>query len=70
MLSIAWNTVMESLCYTFTTYKELCKFFVEVLKWENTPSALLPDLQYKKEFVIYANAKGMLIAHNVACLFL
>ena len=53
----------------FTTYKELCKFFVEVLKWENTPSALLPDLQYKKEFVIYANAKGMLIAHNVAAYF-
>ena len=53
----------------FTTYKELCKCFVEVLKWENTPSALLPDLQYKKEFVIYANAKGMLIAHNVAAYF-
>lgn len=53
----------------FATYKELCKFFVEVLKWENTPSALLPDLQYKKEFVIYANAKGMLIAHDVAAYF-
>lgn len=53
----------------FATYKELCKFFVEVLKWENTRSALLPDLQYKKEFVIYANAKGMLIAHDVAAYF-
>ena len=58
----------KSLLY-FATYKELCKFFVEVLKWEDTPSALLPDLQYKKEFVIYANAKGMLIAHNVAAYF-
>lgn len=53
----------------FATYKELCRFFVEVLKWENSPSALLPDLQYKKEFVIYANAKGMLVAHNVAAYF-
>lgn len=33
----------------FATYKELCKFFVDVLKWENSPSSLLPDLQDKKE---------------------
>lgn len=53
----------------FATYKELCNFFVEVLKWENTPSSLLPNLQYKKEFVVYANAKGMLVAHNAAAYF-
>lgn len=53
----------------FATYKELCKFFVEVLKWEDTPSSLLPDLQHNKEFVIYANAKGMLIAPDVAAYF-
>lgn len=53
----------------FATYKELCKFFVDVLKWENSSSSLLPDLQDKKEFVVYANAKGMLIAHNVAACF-
>lgn len=53
----------------FATYKELCKFFVDVLKWENSPYSLLPDLQDKKEFVVYANAKGMLIAHNVAACF-
>lgn len=53
----------------FTTYGELCNFFVNVLKWDNTPAALLPDLQGKKEFVIYANAKGMLIAHGVAACF-
>ncbi len=53
----------------FATYKELCKFFVEVLKWEDTPSSLLPDLHYKKEFVVYANAKGLLIAHDVAAYF-
>ncbi len=29
----------------------------------------MPDLEYKKEFVIYANAKGMLVAHNVAAYF-
>lgn len=53
----------------FATYEELCKFFVDVLKWENSPSSLLPDLRHKKEFVIYANAKGMLIAHDVAAYF-
>ncbi len=58
----------KSLLY-FATYKELYQFFVETLKWENTPVSLLPDLQNKKEFVIYANAKGMLIAHNVAAYF-
>ena len=29
----------------------------------------MPDLEYQKEFVIYANAKGMLVAHNVAAYF-
>ena len=53
----------------FTDYKELCTFFVDVLGWENKRSALLPDLEYQKEFVIYANAKGMLVAHNVAAYF-
>ena len=53
----------------FTNYKELCTFFVDILGWENKPSALLPDLEHKKEFVIYANTKGMLIAHNVAACF-
>ncbi len=53
----------------FATYQELKTFFVEVLKWEDKPSSLLPDLQYEKEFVVYANAKGLLIAHNVAAYF-
>lgn len=53
----------------FATYQELRTFFVEVLKWEDKPSSLLPDLQYKKEFVVYVNAKGMLIAPNVAAYF-
>lgn len=53
----------------FATYQELSKFFVDVLKWEDNPKSLLPDLNYKKEFVIYANAKGMLVAPNVAAYF-
>lgn len=53
----------------FATYNELRNFFVEVLKWENNPSALLPDLENEKEFVIYANAKGILIAPGVAAYF-
>lgn len=53
----------------FATYEELRNFFVDALKWENKPSSLLPDLKYKKEFVVYANAKGMLVAHNAAAYF-
>lgn len=53
----------------FATYQELSTFLVDVLKWDNNPASLLPELKYKKEFVIYANAKGMLVAHNVAAYF-
>lgn len=53
----------------FATYEELCTFFVEVLKWENKPDSLLPDLKDEEEFVIYANAKGILVAHGVAAFF-
>lgn len=53
----------------FATYQELSKFFVDVLKWEDNPKSLLPDLKYKKEFVVYANAKGMLVAPNAAAYF-
>ena len=53
----------------FATYQDLCNFFVNVLKWENKPSSLLPDLRYYKEFVVYANAKGLLIGPGVAAYF-
>lgn len=53
----------------FATYQELRTFFIEVLKWENNPNSLISDLKYKKEFVVYANTKGILIAHNVAAYF-
>lgn len=53
----------------FVTYKELCNFFVDVLGWDNTASSLLPDLKYYKEFVVYANAKGLLIGPGVAAYF-
>ena len=58
----------KSLMY-FTTYQDLRTFLVEVLKWENNPSNLLPELEKKKEFVVYANSKGILIGHNVAAYF-
>lgn len=58
----------EPLLY-FTTYNELCKFFVEELKWENKNESLLPELKDEKNFVIYANAKGMLVAPNVSYCF-
>lgn len=53
----------------FATYGELKRFLINILKWENKPSALLPELRSKEEFIIYANAKGILIAHNVAAYF-
>ena len=51
------------------TYRKLCAFFVDVLGWENKPSAWMPELESSKNFVIYANAKGMLIAPDVAPCF-
>lgn len=53
----------------FDTYENLCKFFVDVLKWEDKPSSLLPKLKRDSKFVVYANAKGMLVAPNVAAYF-
>ena len=53
----------------FADYPELYRFFTGVLGWEGKPSALLPDLADKREFVIFANAKGMLLAHDVAAYF-
>lgn len=53
----------------FADYAELRHFFVHILGWEDKPSSLLPDLKEEKEFVIYANAKGMLIAPGVAAYF-
>lgn len=50
----------------FATYPDLCTFLTEVLGWQGEAGSLLPELSAKREFVIYANAKGMLIAHNVA----
>lgn len=53
----------------FADYRELHTFFIEVLEWDEKDASLLRDLEDKKEFVIYANAKGMLIAHDVAAYF-
>lgn len=58
----------EPLLY-FSVYDELCKFFIEELKWENKNESLLPELKNERNFVIYANAKGMLIAPNVSYCF-
>lgn len=58
----------EPLLY-FATYDELRKFFIEELKWENKNENLLPKLRDEKNFVIYANAKGMLVAPNVSYCF-
>ena len=53
----------------FDTYADLCRFFIGVLGWPDRPRSLLPDLAGSREFVVYANAKGMLLAHDVAACF-
>ena len=53
----------------FRTYSELAYFFVHTLGWENQKENLLPELSGHSHFIIYANAKGMLIGHDVACYF-
>lgn len=53
----------------FADYPALCRFFTEVLGWENQSSGLLPNLAAKQEFVIFANVKGILLAHDVAACF-
>lgn len=53
----------------FHTYPELADFFVHVLGWENRKENLLPELNKYSHFIIYANTKGMLIGHDVACYF-
>ncbi|RGN40395.1 DUF3843 family protein [Bacteroides oleiciplenus] len=58
----------EPLLY-FATYDELRKFFVEELKWANKDENLLPELRDERNFVIYANAKGMLVGPNTSYCF-
>jgi len=53
----------------FKTLEELVKFFKETLHWENNAQSLVQSLQGKDNFVIYANAKGMLLAHSIAQFF-
>lgn len=49
----------------FATYPELACFFRDVLHWSHA----LEELRSSAGFVIYANEKGMLVAHNVAAYF-
>lgn len=58
----------EPLLY-FATYDELRNFFIEVLKWPNKNESLLPKLRNHNNFVVYANAKGMLIAPDASYCF-
>lgn len=53
----------------FVDYTALCSFFTDVLGWENKSSGILPELADQQEFVLFANAKGILLAHNVAACF-
>ncbi len=52
----------------FADYGLLRSFFVDVLGWPANGS-LLPTLAEEREFVIYANTRGMLLAPGVAAYF-
>lgn len=58
----------ESLMY-FDSYKALVLFFVNSLKWEDEEDSLLPDLKEFKNYILYANPKGLLIGFDVATYF-
>lgn len=49
-----------------SSYEALNDFLIHQLDWEPQPEGLLTELKEEKDFVIYANAKGMLVAPNVA----
>lgn len=53
----------------FATYQSLRTFLTKELEWEDHPGGLLAELKDEKDFVIYANAKGMLMAPGVAACF-
>lgn len=58
----------HSLLY-FATYGDLHAFLTGTLEWEDHPGGVLAELKDEKNFVIYANAKGMLLAPGVAACF-
>lgn len=53
----------------FESYDALKTFLVESLWWENKEEVLLPDLKEYRNFVLYANPRGLLIAPDVAACF-
>jgi len=48
------------------SYDALKEFFISGLNWEDNEDNMMPDLKDEKNFVLYANPKGMLIAPNIA----
>lgn len=58
----------NSLMY-FLDYSELRHFFVNALGWTNEDESLMPELSEATNLVLYANAKGMIIAPEVAWCF-
>lgn len=48
------------------SYDALKEFFISGLSWEDNEDNMMPDLKDEKNFVLYANSKGMLIAPNIA----
>lgn len=53
----------------FETYTELNHFFINTLGWDDDEDSPFIEYEDSTGFVIYANAKGMLLACDVACCF-
>lgn len=53
----------------FATYKDLARFFVDVLLWEDKEESLMPEMKELSNFVLFANNKGLLLAPEAAIYF-
>lgn len=53
----------------FATHDELKHFFINTLGWDDHEDSLFTEYKDSTGFVIYANAKGMLLAPDVAFCF-
>ena len=53
----------------FASYDDLARFFVDILKWEDKEESLMPEMKPHKNFILYANSKGILLAPEAALYF-
>lgn len=50
-------------------YEEMCRFCVDKLMWGDDGDSFMPDLADEKDFVFFANPKGLLLAPRISACF-